>query len=212
MRTVTVDLAGFCPEGERGGREQAEHIRRVLESRTRIVEQSENRTAAVLLPLVLVGDCLLVLFTRRSRHLLQHAGEISLPGGACDEGEDVISAALRETSEEVGIAPEMVEVLGLLDDEISVSHFRVTPVVGLIRSLPESFTISEGEVEELFAVPVSHLKNDDIQWKEVWIRHGEVRTLTFFRHRSDIIWGLTGRILSTFFDAVSVTPKKIMEK
>src|SRR5438552_1037832 len=90
------------------------------------------RRAAVLLPLYCLGEEYFVLLTRRSEHVGHHKGQISCPGGAIDGNDaDALAAALRETEEEVGIAPEDVRVLGALDDiEVFVSGFVITPFVG----------------------------------------------------------------------------------
>ncbi len=115
-----------------------------------------TRHAAVLVP-ILLRDQPTVLLTRRADQLSSHAGQVAFPGGKVDDGdEDAVAAALREAEEEVGLAPERVEVLGLLPDYLTGSAYRITPVVGLVR--PDAvLRPNPQEVAELFEVPLAFL-------------------------------------------------------
>src|ERR671936_2745454 len=69
--------------------------------------------AGVLVPLLPGGDGIELLFTRRTETVLTHKGQISFPGGQREEGDDtLVETALRETSEEIGLEPHSVDVLG----------------------------------------------------------------------------------------------------
>src|SRR5437016_14087723 len=116
----------------------------------REIERPGMRRAAVLLPLYRLEDEYFVLLTRRSEQVAHHKGQISCPGGAIDaEDADALAAALRETEEEVGIAPEDVQILGALDDlEATVSGFLITPFVGLIP-YPYPLRLNPCEIAEL---------------------------------------------------------------
>src|SRR5499433_4515658 len=93
----------------------------------------EIRPAAVLVPVVKRDNGLTVLFTRRTAHLHDHAGQISFPGGRSEPGDaSPGETALRETLEEIGLEPERVEILGHLPEYTTVTGYRVTPVVGLL--------------------------------------------------------------------------------
>src|SRR3954468_21422670 len=83
--------------------------------------------AAVLVPLVARYDGLHVLFTQRTAHLSDHAGQISFPGGRV-EAEDIdrSATALRETEEEIGLARDRVALLGALPTHEMASGFRIT--------------------------------------------------------------------------------------
>src|SRR3989442_5502241 len=75
----------------------------------------EIRPAAVLVPLIRRESGLTVLFTRRTAHLNDHAGQISFPGGRCEPGDAYAAeTALREAAQDIGLAPARVEVLGEL--------------------------------------------------------------------------------------------------
>src|SRR2546429_642254 len=99
----------------------------------------EIRSAAVLVPVVKRKHGLTVLFTRRTAHLNDHAGQISFPGGRSEPGDaDAAETALREAAEEIGLAAAQVEVLGELPEYVTVTGYRVTPVVGLVTPPPLS--------------------------------------------------------------------------
>ena len=90
----------------------------LLQGRTRqTIQDADLRQAAVLLPLFTLHGAYHVLFIKRSRTVEHHKGEISFPGGICEASDSALEGtALRETHEEIGIRPEDVRVLGLLDD------------------------------------------------------------------------------------------------
>ena len=153
------------------------------------------RQAAVLVPLMLSGHEEGVLLTRRAAHLRNHGGQISFPGGAQEPSDsDAIATALRETEEEVGIAPDAVEIIGKLEPQPTITGFLVTPVLGRIADSP-SFRLDPGEVAEVFEVPWSFLLDPDN-------RHDSQRHLNgidfpsyewrFGEHR---IWGATAWML-----------------
>jgi 8-oxo-dGTP pyrophosphatase MutT (NUDIX family) len=113
--------------------------------------------ASVLVPLVERDEGLSVLLTRRTAHLRDHAGQISFPGGRQEDTDaDAVAAALREAHEEVGLAPAHVEVVGTLPVYTTITAYRVTPVVALVRPgfalAPDPF-----EVAEVFEVPLAFL-------------------------------------------------------
>jgi 8-oxo-dGTP pyrophosphatase MutT (NUDIX family) len=102
--------------------------------------------AAVLIPLLYRDGEWWVLVTQRTRHVEHHKGQISFPGGACDpEDAGLEATALREAHEEIGIPPEAVEILGVLDDLPTITDFAVTPVVGVIPH-PFPYLLNECEV------------------------------------------------------------------
>ncbi|MED5618618.1 CoA pyrophosphatase [Ideonella sp. BN130291] len=114
--------------------------------------------ASVLVPIVLREE-LTVLLTQRTDHLTDHAGQISFPGGRAEPYDaDAVATALREAQEEIGLAPEHVDVLGSLPTYTTGTGFIVTPVIGLVqpdRALqPDPF-----EVAEVFEVPLAFLMN-----------------------------------------------------
>ena len=92
------------------------------------------RPSAVLVPLIDHAAGMSVLLTQRTDHLHAHAGQVSFPGGRVEPGDrDSVDTALRETEEEIGLDREHVEVVTLLESYDTVTGFRITPVVGIVR-------------------------------------------------------------------------------
>ncbi len=153
------------------------------------------RAAAVLIPLRLYGGELKILLTRRTDHLNHHAGEISFPGGGIDATDpDDWAAALRETHEEIGVSPTLVEPLGQLDDCYSIHGYRVSCYVGM---LPEEldFLPNPSEISELIELPLSTLNDPLIYHQEDWEHQGRSVPVDFFTLEEHVIWGMTGGIL-----------------
>lgn len=101
------------------------------------------------------------LITRRSAGLRRHAHQWALPGGRLDPGETVIEAALRETHEEIGLALEPTDVMGLLDDFATRSGFRMTPIV--VWAEPgQTLRPDPREVEQLHFVPLTELEKPEV--------------------------------------------------
>ena len=154
-----------------------------------------RRAAAVLVPIVTRADGLSILFTRRTEHLAQHAGQISFPGGGVDPGDhDAVATALRETQEEVGIDLAQMRPFGYLDCLETVSGFCVTPVVAELdanyRAMPNPH-----EVAEVFEVPlVFFLDPASLRRRRVDYR-GRPRDIFEFFHDGKNIWGVTAAIL-----------------
>nr|HOO47171.1 CoA pyrophosphatase [Deltaproteobacteria bacterium] len=119
------------------------HIRSILDGRTRRIIPKENlRESAVLIPICFNEDGSSIVVTKRSMNVEHHKGEISFPGGGAEtEDDSLVATALREAYEEIGLLPADVDVLGLLDDHISIMGFHITPVVGAIPC-PYDFTIN----------------------------------------------------------------------
>lgn len=159
--------------------------------------------AAVLLPLYLKEGSCHVLFTKRTEQLNHHRGEISFPGGVRHpDDRDALATALRETEEEVGIAPADVAVLGVLDDFRSVHDYLVTPYVGFLPADPR-FRINPGEIERLIEVPLAHLLRPEIFRAEDWSWRGRTQPVYFYTYGNDEIWGLTAAILKQFLDILA---------
>ncbi|GBD13965.1 putative Nudix hydrolase NudL [bacterium HR24] len=158
--------------------------------------------AAVLVPLYLKDGEVHVLFTERTHHVEHHKGQISFPGGARDpEDPDLMTTALRESYEEAGIRPEDVEVIGRLDDIITITNFLVTPYVGVLRcDSGYQFCAHPHEVASLLEVPLPHLldwRNMELELRQ-W--RGTPVLVPAFRWNGYRIWGATARILKQFLD------------
>jgi 8-oxo-dGTP pyrophosphatase MutT (NUDIX family) len=157
------------------------------------------RPAAVLVPVVRRGDGLTVLFTRRTAHLNDHAGQISFPGGRVEPDDLTPEAtALRETEEEIGLAPGKVEVLGSLHQYVTVTGYRVTPMVGLVDT-PLELKLDEFEVAEAFEVPLSFLLDPANHQRNSVMWDGKQRHYYAMPYGKYYIWGATAGMLMNFY-------------
>jgi len=154
--------------------------------------------AAVLITLVDHHDGLSVILTKRAEHLKHHAGQISFPGGRQEHSDDgPAAAALRETFEEIGLKDDRVEILGYLDNYLTITGYSVTPVVGVVRP-GFVLDIDKTEVAEAFEVPLAYLfdKNNAMRREK---RFMGVRVPYYeIPYRRHNIWGATAGMLVSF--------------
>jgi 8-oxo-dGTP pyrophosphatase MutT (NUDIX family) len=164
----------------------------------------ERPRAAVLIPVYQAGDEIHIVLTKRTDRVEHHKGEISFPGGAHDPTDaDLVATALRESHEEIGLHPKHVEVIGRVDDFITVSQFHVTPYVGLIDPLsaPYRWLPQEREVAEILEVPLPHLLDPSNLVRERRVlSDGRTAEMDSFKWREHLVWGATARMLKNFLD------------
>lgn len=164
-----------------------------------------RRAAAVLVATIARADGPSILFTRRTEHLAQHAGQVSFPGGGIEaEDADCVAAALRETREEVGIEAALVRPFGYLDCFETISGYCVTPVVAQIdpayRPAPDS-----REVADVFEAPLAffldpaNLRQRRFDWR------GRTREVWEFAYDGRIIWGATAAMLLSLVRRIEAT-------
>ena len=171
----------------------------------RAVEHPPFSHAAVLVPLFKKEENCHLLFTRRSDQVKYHKGEISFPGGVVDEEDlELVNTALREAHEEIGLKKDDVQVIGLLDDIVTVTQFIVTPIVGLFP-YPYPFKVSEVEIAELIEVPLSVLLDEECFSEKEIIRGGQKEVVFAYQYGKHIIWGATARILKQFLDLITIS-------
>ena len=161
------------------------------------------RPAGVLAPVIIRDGVAELILTKRSSALKHHPGQIAFPGGKLDENDDdIVAAALREAHEEIGLPPNLVDVLGTLPTHETVTGFQVTPVIGFVR---EEFVITAepGEVEEVFFVPLSHVlkeANFSVQSRR-W--RGQMRSYYAVPYGPYYIWGATARMLRAWTEKMN---------
>lgn len=157
--------------------------------------------AAVLVPLI-DRPRLTVLLTQRTAHLDAHAGQISFPGGRVEPDDpDHVAAALRETHEEVGITADRVEVIGRLDDYITGTGFRVSPVVGVVRP-PFEVQADPFEVAEVFEVPLDFVLDPANHEQHTRIVNGIERRYYVLPYERRYIWGATAGMLINLYEVL----------
>ncbi len=166
-------------------------------ARVRATLPTRRIPAAVLVPLVDHDAGMTVLLTQRATTLKDHAGQISFPGGRIEpEDADAWHAALRETFEEIGLKPELVEFAGYLPDHIVISGFRVTPVVGFVKPAYQ-LKIATAEVHDVFEVPLGFIL-DSANHKSRQRKIGELTVdIHDIPYGNRNIWGATAGMLMT---------------
>ncbi len=132
-----------------------------------------------------------------------HSGQVAFPGGGSEEGDgDLTETALRETHEELGIAPQDVEVLGTLTDlYIRPSNYEVYPTVGRLNAKPV-FRPDPSEVAQLLEVPLATLLDPGHRRQEAWQLADRSALVPFFAIQDQTIWGATAMILSELLAVV----------
>jgi 8-oxo-dGTP pyrophosphatase MutT (NUDIX family) len=158
----------------------------------------DTRTAAALLLLYPRANDVAIPLTVRASGLARHAGQISLPGGATDEGEALSDTALREASEEIGVDPASVRILGELTPvHVVVSGFTLHPVIGVTDQRPD-FMAAPGEVDEILEVSLDHLRDASCIGRDIRIREGVAVEWPYFDLLGHQVWGATAMILGEF--------------
>ena len=152
--------------------------------------------AAVLVALLDRPAGLAIVLTQRAAHLNAHAGQISLPGGRM-EADDVsaVATALRESEEEIGLEPGLVQVIGSLRAYDTITGFRIYPVIGWVADPPAAWRPDPAEVAEVFEVPLDFVREPANHQRDSYLRMGERRHFFVLPYRNRYIWGATAGIL-----------------
>jgi 8-oxo-dGTP pyrophosphatase MutT (NUDIX family) len=159
---------------------------------------SRRRTAAGLLLLYPRARAVALPLTVRGSGLARHAGQVSLPGGATDPGETLSDTALREASEEIGVDPASVRILGELTPvHVIVSGFTLHPIVG-ITDEPPAFIAAPGEVDEILEVSLDDLRDASRIGRGTRIREGVAVEYPYFDLLGHQVWGATAMVLGEF--------------
>ena len=154
-----------------------------------------RKRASVLIPLLESEGEIFLMLTRRSNEMRSHPGQVSFPGGKQDsDDENSMHTALRETHEEIGLSWEKINIIGKLDQILSLHYYLVTPYVGLIPSDFEPVPNTD-EIESVFKVPLAFFMKSENHWSE------EKKTFSFpiivhhFEYQGYDIWGLTAKLI-----------------
>ncbi len=136
-----------------------------------------------------------MLLLHRPSSMRAHPGQVAFPGGRIDPGESPIEAALREADEELGIAPELVRVIGTGDLYRTGSGYEITPVLGVV---PPDIEIrpNPAEVAKWFEAPVDFVLDPANQQARSLEWEGRMREYVEILWQGHRIWGVTGAIIT----------------
>src|SRR5215212_2285383 len=168
-----------------------------------LTEETRLKCAAVLIPLVWQDEEWHLLYTRRTDTVESHKGQVSFPGGACDEGETTPEqTALREAEEEIGLTPNDIKVLGKLSTLITITYFRVTPVIGVVK-WPAVFRVGEHEVARIFTITLAWLANPLNRWQFEIPGTGRL-LIAYHPYDGELLWGATARMTLDFLTVLGL--------
>lgn len=181
-------------------------------------DRDSYREFSILVPIVEVTGTDALLFEVRSEKLNRQPNEICFPGGQIEDQENSLEAAVRETSEELLLPRDKIDVLGELDTLVTPFNTVIYPFLGVIHGY--SGTFSPEEVKETFTVPLSYFMEteplchhidvemcpgDDFPYEMIqqgtnypW-RRGRY-PVYFYTWEDKVIWGITARIIKDFVD------------
>jgi 8-oxo-dGTP pyrophosphatase MutT (NUDIX family) len=166
--------------------------------------------AAVLIPLVLWKDEWHLVFTRRTEAVEHHKGQVSFPGGGCDKGESTPEqTALREAEEEIGVKSKDIHLLGRLNEILTITRYRVTPVVGVIP-WPYEVHPEPAEVERIFTIPLLWLSRRENWEEQIAAPTGLLRSflvISYHPYDGEILWGASARMTHNFLSVLGLLNK-----
>ncbi len=182
----------------------------------RVSPEGNYRYFSIFIPMIEIDGRIHLIYEVRAHHLNTQPGEVCFPGGALEPGESPEDAALRETSEELGLTPEHLELFGEIDTLITPFGLILKVFVGKINGIAfGDIPFSRDEVESIFSVPLSFLQNSP---PEEYVLETEMRAapdfpyhliggdgetynfrsskypVLFYTYDSKIIWGMTARM------------------
>jgi 8-oxo-dGTP pyrophosphatase MutT (NUDIX family) len=155
------------------------------------------RNASVLIPMLKQDGAWHILFIRRTSNSNDpHSGQVAFPGGGSDPGDrDAVDTALREANEELGILPADVRILGHLMDFITVTGYRVTPIVASIP-WPYPLVLEAKEVNRAFTIPLDWLVDPDNHEERPRILpapYQPINVIYFKTFDGETLWGASAR-------------------
>ncbi|MGK0289223.1 MAG: 8-oxo-dGTP pyrophosphatase MutT (NUDIX family) [bacterium] len=168
-------------------------------------QKEELKEAAVLMTITNNSDNPHFVLTLRAAHLSSHAGQVSFPGGKKDDtDQNLVETALRESFEEVGLQSDVVNVVGEIDQFISINRLKVTPIVGIVPE-EQIYTPNYSELDSIFKVPLSFFLEKNDYTYDIIPYEGVEYKVHHFHYQDYDIWGLTAvmimRLLNICYDA-----------
>jgi len=172
-----------------------------------LYEDVRLKCAAVLIPLAWWHDEWQLVLTRRTETVEDHKGQVSFPGGSCDANEtSPEETAVREAGEEIGLKPADIRILGRMNDVLTVTRYRVTPVIGVIP-WPYPVLLEPAEVARVFTTPLLWLAE-----RQNWEEHpfkldgvvGSYKMVTYHTYDDEILWGASARMTLNFLEVLGL--------
>ena len=166
-----------------------------------------SRAAAALVLLYPIRQRVHLVLTRRAGTLGQHAGQVSLPGGAVDGHETVETAALREAREEIGLESADLRIVGRLSSlYIPVSNYALHPVVAVSHQRP-TLVPAAAEVAHILEIPLDELQDPRrLRHGRRW-RGDEAITVPYFELHGERVWGATAMVLGELLHLLRSNPE-----
>lgn len=197
-------------------------IKKLLENKQPTILDSVYGSA-VIVPIIKVDGEPHILFQIRSFTLNSQPGEICFPGGKIEKDESALSCAIRETSEELNITENKIEIIGKLDYLLTPFNMSIYSFCGIINDVEfDSIKFNKSEVASIFSVPISELLDQEPEVSNMiinvepsknfpfhLIQNGEAYNwkegaypVYFYKYKDHIIWGITAKILKSFLDTI----------
>jgi 8-oxo-dGTP pyrophosphatase MutT (NUDIX family) len=177
-----------------------------------MIGEDRYKKYAVLVPIVEAPDGRSLIFEKRAGNLRRQPGEICFPGGKLEPGEKPESCAVRETSEELRVGTDQIDVIGPGDVFVSPFDTIIYPYIGVLKDY--TYTYNPDEVSEILAVPLSFFLNNrpdryrstivsrlpgDFPYERIpggenyhWANG--THDILFYQYGNLLIWGITAYI------------------
>ncbi len=197
-------------------------IKKVFKNRQFSIQDPAHESAVVV-PIIKIDDKLHILFEIRALSLNSQPGEICFPGGKIEKGENALDCAIRETSEELNICKNNIEIIGKIARSETPYHITIYSFCGILNNIKfDSIKYSRDEVASIFTVPIDVLLNQEpilcnmainlgplqgfpfhlIEKEKTYNRKIGIRPVYFYKYKDHFIWGTTAKILKIFLDTI----------
>jgi len=179
---------------------------KISNRKIRIFDFPNFKKSAVILLFYVRDNVPFIIFEKRQKHLKNHSGEVSLPGGEIEPGKDknLLDTVFRETFEEIGIDKSQIKIIGRIDDMFTLtSHYIVSTYIGEINNFDiNKVTINKDEVAEVFEVPINVFLDETNFSEKFWTIKNRKIPIQYYTYKNYIIWGATGYIINKFIQIV----------
>lgn len=181
-----------------------ESLERAVATPGRELPLNGNKASAVLLAVVDRAGVPTLVMLKKSSAMRRHAGQIGFPGGGVEAGETHEQAAVREAWEEIGLAPEAVQMLGALDDDRTfVTNYHIRPLLAWVTDAPPTWRPDPVEVASVLELPLAEvIASEPVSWLDFSILGIAFRAPRYHFSDGTVVWGASARILQRFIERV----------